>query len=896
MGLAASQEQATTPVRGMFEAARQTFDDARVRQLFASKQYVEAKNLSLALLARKECLGKSSPSWQQSAETLLEIYYVTGDYERGVKLVADLLATTDETSRHHLTRLSKLAGLHEKMGAYEAAEPIYLKVLNLRKTALGDDHPDVMSSLSYLAALYRKMGAFEKAEQHLIDAKRILDKSQNWPRNREPDNENWSVSMGMLQHAMGRYDEAERLLKDVLKKQEPHQDKGERPQRFFATTVSLYASTCTALGDYEKAKTYFLKALELRKALFGPMHPHVAASLYELGQLGMACEDFVAAQEAYRESADIRAETLGETHPLYADSLAALAECCCYQSCRGGKETDEGYLRALELLLQVGQIRMKTISTVLSTVSESRRFAYLRTVENSLHLMISLVLGPLCSLPLARRAAMDAVLRWKGITFDAQVAEEQDDKLALLRSKLARLILDGASREQVQDCELAIEQLEASVGRSMDLQKRLESSSTDDVVAVLPASCELLEFLLLRRTDFAKPTLAPREDCYVAILAGSVGTDVKLWSCGHIDVINAQIAEFRELAKRPMMPNTTGSRKTFDSVGHDLLEALLGPFRGRCLKHLFLAADGELVCLPFASLPFWDGGFLVDAPWTFSCLFSGRDLITLHQGSISSSQPVVVAGPDFAMGKGEVMGLSESKSAGEPSKDWDRDIKFEALDAAREEGIFVHELLGGSLHLGENATVTMFKTIESPRILHVATHGFFLKDQAVAASGSPSRLETVLSKTENPYLRSGLALAGAKSWQEGYEMPKSLGSGIITAQEIMDMKLEGTQLAVLSACDTGLGEICRGQGVLGLPRAFLIAGARTVLMSLWQVNDKSTCEFMRAFHGHIKNGMVPVDALRAAMHDLRPSGECTGLNGRRSPSAWAAFTLQGWPF
>ena len=133
-----------------------------------------------------------------------------------------------------------------------------------------------------LACIYVCYCLFEKAEQHLIDAKRILDKSQMWPRNGEPDDENWSASMGMLQHAMGKYVEAERLLKmlkDVLKRQEPHQDKGERPQRFFATTVSLYASTCTALGDYETAKTYFLKALELRKSVFGPMHPHVAASL-----------------------------------------------------------------------------------------------------------------------------------------------------------------------------------------------------------------------------------------------------------------------------------------------------------------------------------------------------------------------------------------------------------------------------------------------------------------------------------------------------------------------------------------------------------------------------------------------------------------------------------------
>ena len=210
-------------------------------------------------------------------------------------------------------------------------------------------------------------------------------------------------------------------------------------------------------------------------------------------------------------------------------------------------------------------------------------------------------------------------------------------------------------------------------------------------------------------------------------------------------------------------------------------------------------------------------------------LLSGRDMLGREVAS-GGGEPVIVADPDFAWQgppKPEEFGAPHSECQQCRSADMDRDIKFDKLGATRAEGVFVHELLGGTLLLGQEATVSRFKSIHAPRILHVATHGFFLKDQPAACS---TRLEAALSTTDNPYLRSGLALAGAQAWQDG----QLESSGVITAQEIRQMHLQGTELAVLSACDTGLGEIRRGQGVLGLARAFLLSGARTVVMSLWQ--------------------------------------------------------------
>ena len=615
MGLSSSREAMPENTRGIFQTARDAVADARVRGLFSNKKYREARDLANELLLRREILGKSHPSWQQCAETLLEIYYVSGEYERAVRLMEDAMRFTDENSQLYFTRLSKLAGLHEKMGAYESAEPLYLQALQLRKSTLGDEHPDVMSSLSYLAALYRKLGAYQKAEKHLNDAKSILDKSQSWHRKREPVYENWLVSMAMLQHAMGRYESAEPLLSEALLLQEPRQSLGERPERFYATTLSLHAGTCAALGMHQQAEEHFVKALDMRRALFGTNHPHVAASLHEFGVYRMACDKFSAAEEAFKESARIRETTLGEDHPLLAESLSALAECYCFKSFQTGFE--QGYHEALKLLKKVGQIRLKTISKVLRSVSESRRFAYLQTIESTLHLLVSLVVGPLHKDENARIAAFDAVLKWKGITFDAQLAEEKDPELAMLRNKLARLILDASSREQVEDCEMEIERLEASVTRSMDLRERLEQATVESVTDVLPAGCQLLEFLLYRQTDFAKSTQASRALCYAAMLVGpAVGA--KVWHCGVAQTIDDKISQFRRLVQTPALPNSIGRRKDFDAVGSELVHLLLGPLQDQSLEHLFIAADGELSCLPFAALPGSSGGFLADALWTVS--------------------------------------------------------------------------------------------------------------------------------------------------------------------------------------------------------------------------------------------------------------------------------------
>ena len=212
-------------------------------------------------------------------------------------------------------------------------------------------------------------------------------------------------------------------------------------------------------------------------------------------------------------------------------------------------------------------------------------------------------------------------------------------------------------------------------------------------------------------------------------------------------------------------------------------------------------------------------------------------------------------------------------------------------------------MLGVSPWLDATALEGRLKTAcRSPRILHLATHGFFLPDQPrdldrdgrgigldVGAfsgpNGGPARLSGPMM--ENPMLRSGLALAGANTWLKAGNPPEEAEDGLLTAEDVTGLDLLSTELVVLSACETGLGQVHVGEGVFGLRRAFVLAGAETLVMSLWKVPDEPTRELMEDFYGRLLAGEGRAEALRGAQLAMKAKYP--------DPFYWGAFICQGDP-
>jgi CHAT domain-containing protein len=196
-----------------------------------------------------------------------------------------------------------------------------------------------------------------------------------------------------------------------------------------------------------------------------------------------------------------------------------------------------------------------------------------------------------------------------------------------------------------------------------------------------------------------------------------------------------------------------------------------------------------------------------------------------------------------------------------------------------------------SVYTGDLALKSVVEQASSPRVLHLATHGFFLPDQPLKQDGAgPGEIQP--AALQDPMLRSGLYFAGADRTLAGKPSAPTLDNGVLTAMEAGNLNLRGTQLVVLSACNTGQGDTKNGEGVFGLRRAFEEAGAQEVLMSLWSVPDQETLELMDSFYAKWLSGMEIHKALRGAQLEMRTKVKAAH-DGKDLPYYWGAFVLVG---
>ncbi len=267
--------------------------------------------------------------------------------------------------------------------------------------------------------------------------------------------------------------------------------------------------------------------------------------------------------------------------------------------------------------------------------------------------------------------------------------------------------------------------------------------------------------------------------------------------------------------------------------------------------------------MPFEVLPIGNGERLIDQ-YHISYLSTGRDILRWKMESEPAwGDDVVAANPDYRLRRSRT--TSEQVDSGAQGQRYSRALRtlhFAPLPDTRKEGEQVAKLLGVEPWLEEAVLESHLKALISPRILHLATHGFFLPNQIVSLSETePMEIGRFsVQGLENPLLRSGLALAGAQTWLERGELPEEAEDGILTAEDVSGLNLLHTELVVLSACETGLGEVKRGEGVFGLRRAFMLSGAKTLVMSLWKVPDQQTQELMTEFYTLLLQGWSRADA------------------------------------
>jgi CHAT domain-containing protein len=299
--------------------------------------------------------------------------------------------------------------------------------------------------------------------------------------------------------------------------------------------------------------------------------------------------------------------------------------------------------------------------------------------------------------------------------------------------------------------------------------------------------------------------------------------------------------------------------------------------------------------IPFEALIDENGRYLIER-YSFSYLTSGRDLLRMRVARASKSEPMIFADPSFGEPALSLSNAGSTRSRAAASRRKPRtvttnqdlsNVYFSSLAGTAVEAQTIKSLFPeATLFTGQQATESALKSASAPRILHVATHGFFLQDAAIVTSSlardsGSTRALNAIAKVENPLLRSGLALAGANINKGTND------DGILTALEASGLNLWGTKLVTLSACDTGVGVVKNGEGVYGLRRAFMLAGTETLVMSMWPVSDNVTRELMTAYYKGLKEGLGRGEALRRVKLIMMSRKD------RQHPFYWASFIQSG---
>jgi len=939
---------------------------------FTKGYYERAEPLyQRALTIREKVLGAEHPDVATSLNNLAGLHEAKGDYRRAESLYERALVIYEKAlGAEHTgvaTALQNLAGLHEAKGDYRRAESLYQRALVIYEKALGAEHPAVATSLNNLAALYMTTGDYGRAESLYQRALAMREKALGAEHPSVAQSRN---NLAMLYETKGDYARAEPLYQRALAMREKALG-AEHP--YVATSLNNLAGLYRLKGDYGRAEPLFQRALAIRKKTLGTEHPDVAQSLNNLALLYKTKGDYGSAEPLYQRALAIIEKTLGTEHPYVALSLQNLAglyeakgdygraellyerALVIYEKALGGEHPDIAtfltnlaglyevkgdYERAITALTRAAEIRERNIALILITGSEKQKQLYLDTLSGETDGIVSLNTGATKNVA-AARLALTTILRRKGRALDAmtdQIAalrrraapEDQQllDHLTAARSELANLQLGGASgkltpparRAQIANLTEEIEKLEAAISRrSAEFRAQAQPITLSNVQAALPADAALIEILsylpynakAVRENKFG----AARYVAYVSRRAG----EPQFVDLGEAAAIEANVEKLRAALrddKRAAGGNVAAIKAAARAVDEQVMRpvrALLGTTR-----RIFLSPDGALNLIPFAALVDERGKYLVE-DYTLTYLTSGRDLLRLPVTVESKQQPMVMANPLYD-NRGNSVAVTIAFAA-------KRDVEFSGIDFSKlfypalsgtaEEAKALSALLPGARVLtAAEATEAALKQTRGPRILHVATHGFFLTDEPRQAEsrglslrpGAPQGNITAMpagaSRNENPLLRSGLILAGVNQRLSG-----AGEDGVLTAAEAAALDLWGTKLVVLSACETGLGDVKNGDGVYGLRRALVLAGSESQVMSLWQVSDAATRDLMKAYYTRLQRGEGRTEALRQVQLEMLKGTPQSQAGGRRElsgtpgnvaragdrahPYYWAAFIQSG---
>jgi tetratricopeptide (TPR) repeat protein len=724
--------------------------------------------------------------------------------------------------------LNSLAILYSRQGRPARAQQFFYRALAIRERVLGPDHFDVLETINGLAELYKIKKLYLKAETLWMRALDINERVQGRTHYMAVI---FLSNLASLHFAKGDHALARATLKRAIETTEQDLDLG--PLERAGTLIRLGVAYAEQGIDQEAAHL-LIRSLAILKQSIGEANPVTQTAYCKLAMIYLRLQNAGLALPHLDSSFRSQLNWLHGQAPLI-------------------ESDNRRYLLAMRQGLD--NFSLKLLS------SDSRvqlLFLFVRLNFNGLLQQIEKRQNDLLRLPGEHQPLVEQLRALITVLSSSQIDSEARRALAVRRYDL-----------EVQLYRL----LPHFQSRTIEI---------DDVADALPAKSVLIEFQCTGLP--ACSSEGDRDSPHYLAFVLMPNVEVKMVDLGPSEELEAAIQE----ATAATVDCLADASTALLALSERLLQPLLSVVNG--CKSWFLSLDGELHRVPFNSLPLpGDPDRLLAETVQLQLVTTGRDLVDQcprPDGSSGVGPDLVVADPAFD----KATGLPVQESHSSRSRDMDVFHVWPSLPGTGMEGKQVSELLGAALLTGANATTLAVQKAHRPRLLHIATHGFFISNQAEQPGDQYSlditRPDLLANfRGEDPLLRSGLVFAGANHPVEDPE----LDDGYLTAQEAVHLDLQGTELVTLSACDTGRGDVQTGEGVYGLQRALIVAGARSLLLSLWQVPDEATCEFMVRFYTLLKQGAGRLEALVTVQREFRQHDNIVW----RHPFYWGPWQLVG---
>lgn len=837
----------------------------------SSKEVLEALDRLIGALTMARALDELEPVFQRSLTLSKKVHGENhhhayelrryGDYLRsrgehvaGARVYEQALKILDATKQNPAGELSNLGMAYMQIDPLRAKHYFDRYIAN-QKQQMPDRHA---STMWWVASIYRNAGRLDLAvplEKEAIAVARADIARIEKTKGKEAKELDWLLfTLGGQLFESGDLAAAEPVITRMLEIQE----KRKEPFINYGLLGQLrrkQGRTKEALAIFEKERT---KMQALQKDGGIGMNSIVAGLYRELGNTKKA-EQLLREEQAYYERYFGRRAML--TSRLYLNLYQVLV-------------TAKQIAKAEAALADELAIGEKELAFVLASGIERDHLSYFLRQAHVLDWAIHFHASIAPKRASAARLALTTLLRRKGRMLDAAASSlgtlrarlPADDKklfeeLEETRARLAKVAVQGAQMnpnfiKEVAALEDQVQKLEVALAKkNKELAVVLRPVELSAVQKRIPKDARLVEIINYQPSDptapqFPTPTLPPRR--YAAYVLAAKGDPV-LVDLGEAAPIDALVAKLRTALADPDNDGATDLSKQLYSRAFAKLAKALGP-----ATEILIAPDGALNVVPFAALH--DGKQFLVGKYTFTYLTSGRDLLRVTATSTKRGGAVIFADPDFD-------GPKAKSGAGRRSRAM-QGLSWPRLPGTAAEADALEKALRGvKVYRGKHANETTLKATRQPSILHLATHGFFLAD------GDAS--------VENPLLRSGLVFSGANGFSSGAD------DGVLTALEAAGLDLRGTGLVVMSACETGVGKITNGEGVYGLRRALVIAGAESLVMSMWQVDDAATKDLMVGYYKKLAAGRGRSAALAEIQREMLAQKKYA------HPFYWASFIASG---